>query len=323
MTSALSMRSLRGRLVRQVYKFGYRFLPRLLRPAPAGPLVLLYHSVEDRFDVWTNKLGHNVTPRRFADHVRFLTENFQVVPFSRICRPDAGPDEVALTFDDGSASIQTAVLPIIERYRCPIKVYLTTSNLTGTNWLNKVCYLLNVLSPTEQEQLVQAATGTAARCGRKIGVHDFVHPFDPERTPAAIEDSFRKACRSEMRRLYLTESELRRLVAHPLVEIGSHTRNHYPLTRLDEARLRDEVVVNHRELNHLLDDRVRGFAIPFGFREHRTPAIVAAVGAVDDFLVTAHGGRLDFQMCHGLPEVKRISVGGNLGALWSHMNHPN
>lgn len=321
--NALAMRSLRGRAVRQAYKFGYRLLPRLFRPAPAGPLVLLYHSVEEGYDAWTNKLGHNITPSRFAAHIRFLTENYRVVPFSRICRADAAADEIAITFDDGSASIVANVLPIVERYRCPIKVYLTTGNFSGNNWLNKLCYLLNYLAATEQERLVEAATGAAAQAGRKIDVHDFVHAFDPERTPRAIDEFFRKACRGDVRRLYVTEAEARRLAAHPLVEIGSHTRNHYPLTRLDETQLRDEVATGHFELKQLLDGRVQGFAVPFGFRTHRTPAIAATVGAVDDFLVTAHGGRLDFEPCHGLPEVKRLSVNGNLGSLWFHLSHPN
>jgi peptidoglycan/xylan/chitin deacetylase (PgdA/CDA1 family) len=317
------MRSTGGKLVRLAYKAGYRLAPRLLRPRADGPLVLLYHSVEESYDVWTNKLGHNITPRHFEDHIRFLCEHRKVVPFSRICRDDARPDEVALTFDDGSASIKTAALPIIERYRCPIKIYLTTSNLTDINWLNKVCYLLTILPARERASFVQTATGIAARHPRKIGVHDFVHNFDLERTPAAIDECFRKTCRSTLRRLYLTIEEARQIAAHPLVEIGSHTRNHYPLTRLDEARLRDEVVANHEELNRLLDGKVRGFAVPFGFRGHRTPDIVRVIAEVDDVLVTAHGGRLDFEKCHGLPEVKRVSVGGNLGALWYRLSHPN
>lgn len=323
MTSTLSLRSLRGRAVRQAYKLGCRLIPCWFRPAAAGPLVLLYHSVEEGYDVWTNKLGHNVTPRHFAEHVRFLTENFRVVPFSRICRPDAAPDEVAITFDDGSASIKDTVLPIIEKYRCPIKVYLTTGNLSGNNWLNKVCYLLNVLSAQDQELLRAEATGTAARHGRKVGVHDFVHAFDPERTPAVIEEDFRKACRGGVRRLYLTVEEARDLAAHPLVEIGSHTCYHYPLPRLGAELLHDEVVASHRVLNSLLDGRVRGFALPFGFRAHLTAEVAAVVGQVDEMVVSAYGGRLDWQPCHGLPEVKRVSVGGSLGALWYRLNHPN
>jgi hypothetical protein len=82
-------------------------------------------------------------------------------------------------------------------------------------------------------------------------------------------------------------------------------------------------VENHRQLNRLFDNKVQGFAVPFGYRTHRTPEIVRAIGEVDTFLVSAYGGRLDLQACHGLPEVKRIGVGGNLGALWYRLSHPN
>ncbi|HEY7309639.1 MAG TPA: polysaccharide deacetylase family protein [Gemmataceae bacterium] len=317
----VSMRSLGDRIVRQAYRAGYRVLPRLLQPSARGPLVLLYHSVEDACDVWTNRLGINITPRRFEDHVRFLTENFRVVPFAHICRADAAPDEIAITFDDGYASITNAVLPIVEKYRCPIKVYVTTENLTEINWLNKLCYLLNVLSLAELSALAEAALGVPTH--RPVRRRDFIDHFDPERTPPAIDDFFHRAYRGGARRLYLTVEEVRQLAAHPLVEIGSHTRRHYPLTRLDAARLREEVVENHWQLNRLFDNKVQGFAIPFGYRTHRTPEIVAAIGEVDAFVVSAYGGRLDFQACHGLPEVKRIGEGGNLGALWYCLRHPN
>jgi len=317
----VSMRSFGNRIVRQFYKAGYRVLPRLFRPRARGPLVLLYHNVEDAYDVWTNKLRVNVTPRRFEDHVRFLTENFRVVPFSRICRADAAPDEIAITFDDGYASTLNTVLPILEKYHCPIKVYLTTENLTELNWLNKLCYLLNALSSVDRAALAEAALGVAP--GQRICRRDFIDNFDPERTAPAIDDFFRRAYRGHVRRLFLTVEEARQLAAHPLVEIGSHTRHHYPLTRLGETQLHDEVVENHRQLNRLLDNKVQGFAIPFGYPTHRTPEIVRAIGEVDAFVLSAYGGRLDLQNCHGLPEVKRICIGGNLGSLWHYLNHPN
>lgn len=316
----VSLRSFRRRVVRQAYKAGYRFLPRLLKPAASGPAVLLYHSVEDGEDAWTNKLGHNVSPHRFEEHIRFLTEHFRVVPFSHLCRSEAAPDEIAITFDDGSASIKKNVLPIIEKYRCPIKVYATLENAAEINWLNKLCYLLNLLPAAEQIELTKRALGIAL--SRKPGIHDFVHHFDMEQTPVVLNECFRKLRPPQMRRLYLSIEELRELAVHPLVEIGSHTRRHYPLPRLNAEQLRDEVIAAHRELNALLDDRVQGFAIPFGFRTHRTPEIVAAITAIDGVVVSAYGGRLDWQMCYSLPEVKRISVGGNLGCLWYLLSHP-
>jgi peptidoglycan/xylan/chitin deacetylase (PgdA/CDA1 family) len=62
----------------------------------------------------------------------------------------------------------------------------------------------------------------------------------------------------------LNESELRRLAAHPLVEIGAHTTTHPHLSRLTASAARRELKSNKDWLEGLLDRPVRHFAYPFG-----------------------------------------------------------
>jgi peptidoglycan/xylan/chitin deacetylase (PgdA/CDA1 family) len=318
----LSLKVLRRKVTHQAYKVGHRLLPPLFRPRGRQPKVLLYHEVEEQACPLTSKLGHNVTPRHFEEHVHYLTATHRVVPFSRIREEGSRPGTVALTFDDGARSILTNVVPIIEKFSCPIKVYLTTNNLTGINWLNKLSYLLNELPPEGRADLARAALDLFP--GRPAGptVRDFIDHFDVRRTAQAVEEFFAAHHKGPVRQLYLSEEEVRRLAAHPLVEFGSHTRNHYPLPRLPQEQLEEEVVSNHQALNRLFDNHIQGFAIPFGFRTHRTEAVAAAIHQVDAVVVSAYGGLLDFVPYNGVPEVKRISAGGNLGSLWYRMSHP-
>ena len=58
---------------------------------------------------------------------------------------------------------------------------------------------------------------------------------------------------------------LRTLANCPHVEIGGHSRNHSDIGKItDEAELYDEVVTASRDLEKLLDTKIRYFAFPFG-----------------------------------------------------------
>jgi peptidoglycan/xylan/chitin deacetylase (PgdA/CDA1 family) len=317
-----SFTALRRRVTFQLYKQGYKFLP-LLRPLPNGPLVLIYHNVEADECTLINKLGVSLSPAHFADHVRYLAANYDLLSFSRICRERDRPRAVAVTFDDGYRSILTTVLPVIERYHCPIKIYLTTTHiLEGISWLNHLSYLMNVLSERGLRELAQAALCLPMQNRQgPVTIWDFIAHFDVDRTPAVIGEAFARLRPCPTRRLYLDETEIRQLAAHPLVELGSHTRNHYPLPRLDGKRLRAEIVENHDYLRSLFGEAINGFCIPFGYASHMTREVVDMIRRVDSFAVSAYGGQLDDNRLHGLAEVKRIGVWGNLGTLWYRLRY--
>lgn len=318
----VSVNVLRQKMTHLTYKAGYRFLPGLLAPRDRRPLVLLYHDVAEQPCALSNKLGINITPARFEQHIRYLTENYRVVPFSQLRAGQCEPGTVAITFDDGFDGIRKHVLPVIEKYRCPIKVFLTVSHLTGINWTNRLCYLLNVLTRKEVADLAHEILEPAPAPGATITARTFAEAFVEGRTAEAVNELFARRHPGPARQLYLTESAIRTLAAHPLVELGSHTRHHYPLARISAKTLHDEVVGAHQELNRLFDRKIKDFAIPFGYRCQRTDEVVKVIGQIDAPLVlSAYGGSLDWQDCHGLPEVKRISVCGSLGTLWYCLRH--
>jgi peptidoglycan/xylan/chitin deacetylase (PgdA/CDA1 family) len=69
----------------------------------------------------------------------------------------------------------------------------------------------------------------------------------------------------------MTVEELRSLP--DLVELGSHSRTHPHLTRLDDVRLRDEIGGSRRELSEIVGTPVTLFAFPYG--EHDVRAVEA------------------------------------------------
>jgi len=314
------------RIKRQAYKHGYRVLPRLFRPPAEGPLVLVYHHVADDMDPLMSKLGITVRRSDFEQQIAYLTRFRRVVPLSQIREHLGDPRCAAVTIDDGLKSVATAVLPVIEKYACPVKLFVPGAQLDQQLlWTNKLSYLLCSLEPAEIQRLAGACLGDVVCDGdgnpAPGTVFDFVARFDPARTPQAIDEMFEKVYRGPRAGLYLGESDLRELARHPLIEIGSHTRDHYPLHRLGEQQVFDQVVVNHEELRRRIGSCVRGFCVPFGYRSHFTPPVLGALRQVDDQVLSAYGGRVGNTQVGGLPEIRRIGASGNLGQFWYHISH--
>jgi peptidoglycan/xylan/chitin deacetylase (PgdA/CDA1 family) len=75
-----------------------------------------------------------------------------------------------------------------------------------------------------------------------------------------------------------TVAELQRLAAHPLIEVGSHTRKHPALTRVNGAALRTELTGSRDDLAEWLGRPPAGFAHPFGAVSRHTLRAVRAAG---------------------------------------------
>ena len=99
--------------------------------------VLCYHAVDPR---WSAPVS--VDPARFASHCAWLAARRRVIPLdvlvsgSRRRRRD-----VALTFDDGFASIFEHALPVLRRYGLPATVFLVAGTLSddprAVDWLDR------------------------------------------------------------------------------------------------------------------------------------------------------------------------------------------
>ena len=314
------LRSFSRRVKFHAFRRLQRFVPRAFEANPKGAVSLLYHHVAAVEDPYVSHLGITISPEHFEQHVRYLTKNFDVVPFSQLPARQGDRRAVALTFDDGFRSVATAVLPIIERYGCPIKLYVCESLVDGgLLWLNKLSVVLGALSGSELEKFLAVALDRPAAAPRREPIVECIEYFDPVRTIQVVDDYFSRLHPQAAPRLYLNESEIRRLLDHPLVEIGSHTRLHYPQHRLPAELRHDEIVAAHRDLAARFGDRIRGFALPFGYRTHFTPAVVADIRKVDDAVVSAYGGYADAWRIQGEPEIRRIGVWGNLGTLCHQM----
>jgi peptidoglycan/xylan/chitin deacetylase (PgdA/CDA1 family) len=170
--------------------------------APAGAadhaVVLVYHHVSDRTPASTS-----VTPEVFERHLEHLAaHDFTVLALPELLRSLAEgrplpPRAVALTFDDGYASVYHQALPRLERRGWPFAVFVAPESLGNGSSL--------YMSWDELRDL--------ERRGGLVGNHSLRHDHLVRRRPGEAEAEWRRRVRDD---ILQAQSRLEVELEHPL-----------------------------------------------------------------------------------------------------------
>jgi peptidoglycan/xylan/chitin deacetylase (PgdA/CDA1 family) len=151
--------------------------------APRGR-ILCYHSVGTA--LWgVNDVG----PARFRRHLELaLGAGYHFVPADAIARDDSNPYQLAITFDDGLASVAENAGPILAEYNIPWTLFVVTNWADGQHgWSDGL--LLDW----------RAIDRLAAR-GATIGSHSVSHPnfgsLPPDAAEYELSESRRRIARA-------------------------------------------------------------------------------------------------------------------------------
>ncbi len=94
-----------------------------LRP---GMRILMYHRVckNDKYDQLT------VDPDKFSEQIRYLSEHYRIISLDNvIAELESGSikkNTVAVTFDDGYLDNLVYAIPILEKYKVPATIFITS-----------------------------------------------------------------------------------------------------------------------------------------------------------------------------------------------------
>jgi len=102
---------------------------RMIMPR-SGAVILAYHSIG------TNRRPFTVSPEAFERQMQWLKESgCNIISLDELTRYRATgqipPRTVAITFDDGYEDNCTNAFPVLQRYRVPATIFVTTGDLTG------------------------------------------------------------------------------------------------------------------------------------------------------------------------------------------------
>lgn len=175
----------------------------------------------------------------------------------------------AFTFDDGYADNLTRALPVMERFAAPFTVYVATGMMTGAvdAWWLGLAALIRAKDRIELPELARGfdCPDQVSKKRTFVGIEMLIHGnYDAlASVKAAIAEAgidYGALARQEA----LTQEQLCRLAASPLVTIGAHGERHLNLARLSAAEAERDMVASRRKLEQIIGREVTHFAYPFG-----------------------------------------------------------
>ena len=250
-----------------------------------GVLVLSYHAIKPAGPGAASMAfaGLHVTAAQFDAHCRVLATLCQPVSLADWrAHHDTGRQlparPVLVTFDDGYRSVLTEALPVLERYGVPAAVFACTGPIAAGErfWYDAVA-ARDGEAAVERLKDDSHAAWQAATDASRVRADD----RDPH-APLSVE-------------------ELRRLAAHPLIEIGAHSVHHPILARTSSDVQRSEIRDSQAAIASWTGRPVTAFAYPNGREGVDFDAVamrhLSEAGITDAFTTTPslaarHGDRL-------------------------------
>jgi peptidoglycan/xylan/chitin deacetylase (PgdA/CDA1 family) len=137
-------------------------------------LVLCYHAISP---TWTDPIA--VTPSAFDRQIQFLLQrDWRPCTFRDAVLAPPASRTLAVTFDDGFASVKRHALPILEHLGVPATVFVPTTFMSGGQALAwpELRHWLGTPEAPELAAMDWSDLGELAEHGWEIGSHTRTHP---------------------------------------------------------------------------------------------------------------------------------------------------
>jgi peptidoglycan/xylan/chitin deacetylase (PgdA/CDA1 family) len=269
------------------------------RPAEQRALILLYHHISSlRFDPWSLC----VSPEHFESYLRTIREWGTPLQLDELLeRLSAGtlpPNAVALTFDDGYASVLSHARPLLEQYEVPATMFVPTAALAQGRefwWdeLERVFLEPGELRPTLELEIDQhrfhwdlgdAAVYTQEAYEQNLSwrawhpapgprhqlyvkLWELLHPLNAQGIREVLDRILEWANLPPNARpthRVLTWGEVAALKDDPWIEFGSHGLTHSSLASLPVEVQTSELQQSKTSLEAVLDRPITSLSYPYG-----------------------------------------------------------
>lgn len=282
------------RLSRKALRRGVPFFPWRVRP-----VILMYHAIDDdSFDPW----GLSVSPANFQAQMEWLAVGRTVLPLEEFAQRHAKgqlpPDAVAVTFDDGYASVGETAVPLLERMRLPATIFIPADSVERCRefWWDR---LARLIIGFQGERL--SVLAKMFELGPPLPEDRTWRPHQPPSTPrqrlfkdswatirlrsdegveAALEEiaaEIGDCAPQEPAKRVMTPQEIRSIHSD-VIKIGSHALTHPSLPALSSEDKRREICGSIDRCRELTGEAPRTFAYPFGDFDDESRSLVEQCG---------------------------------------------
>lgn len=246
---------------------GNGYILALHRVCPPGPGTRLQANA-----------GMEMTPKKLEAIIQFFrNHDYKFISLDQLVErlPNRKNKRkfVVFTFDDGYVDNYLHAYPVLKKHDVPFTIYITTSfpDKKAILWW----YILEDLLLEKNRIVIKTGTGEQEfNCSsmnekeetfwdiRSIIMNASTNNYIE--TVTAIFEPYGIDVYYKTSELTLSWEQIARLSQERLVTIGAHTVNHYMLSKLSPAEVKNEILESKRRLESHLDKEVHHFAYPYG-----------------------------------------------------------
>ena len=261
-----------------------------------GAVILGYHRV---MQTSSDPFHLCASPVFFESQLKLLSEVAQPIRLQDLL---AGLQEkyiperaTVITFDDGYADVFYNALPLLEKYKIPATIFITTGRLGQEFWWDE---LRRIILESENIPERLSLSVNSYEYEIRIGSFNKKTAFDPkshvlrslhewmqslsvqERDDVLgqLEERFDVKSSVPSLNRALTPDELVSLSRHDLIEVGSHSVSHMSLPMLPMEIQSQEVVDSKIMLESLLGKHINAFSYPAGMHSPELKTILYSAG---------------------------------------------
>lgn len=257
----------------------------------------MFHGVMEKLPAYARYAGTQDCQLRktdFESAIRYCSDRFRLLRLTDLEAYEKGTaeeDGVLITFDDGLDNFCTTALPVLQKYKAPATVFITSDwtdqgvtppvfaleyflynnlpatirisrgNFSGSYQIDGINSIGRVMHRIWTE-LFEARLAPLLLTAADITINE--KPLETM-GPVPGSDGWRPASWQK-----LAEAQ-----ATGLVEIGAHGKTHAPWTWLTPTELEAELVHNKARIKEMLGVEVTACSYPHGMRDQNTREVVS------------------------------------------------
>lgn len=240
--------------------------------------------------------NRHMSSLQFEADLKFFQKHFNVVSLSEIfSNPEpmgsSAVPKVAITFDDGFENNFEFALPILLKYNMPATIFVLSASIDNSEFVNWAD-LLDVLASVSQDdfidfmdvKFVKRGSGFISEGNPDLTLSEFIknqgsERLEPlEKLAKSIIDDRQVLSRFRWHFKLMNVSQIQECARTGLIEIASHTRNHFNLGRVSEGLAKSELETSRRDLESILQKEVHSLAYPDGDYNESVKSIAEKVG---------------------------------------------
>ncbi len=229
---------------------------------------------------------HNPSPEDFEKYIKWLLgKGFEFISLNEVLNYLDGKtkpenSKIWFTLDDGWRG-NLALLPVIEKYRIPVTIFITTHAVeTG--------FFRDTLEETLTDELPLQYQGDIHK------LHEI-----PNKERAEADAPLYEKAKDVLEREAVNVNELKALAKHSLISIGLHTHTHPVLPHCSKEKIAEEINNNREKLVAYTGAASSVLALPYGRYNEKAVQVLKENNIL--YVATSDSGLIDRKAASVLP----------------------